>query len=63
MNSEVWINGCYLGRRPYGYSTFRYDLTDKLKFGGENVIAVRVETVIPEQTDGITGQEYTETFI
>ena len=25
MNSEVWINGCYLGRRPYGYSTFRYD--------------------------------------
>ena len=47
MNSEVWINGCYLGRRPYGYSTFRYDLTDKLKFGGENVIAVRVDNSNP----------------
>ena len=47
MNSEVWINGRYLGRRPYGYSTFRYDLTDKLKFGGENVIAVRVDNSNP----------------
>ena len=47
MNSEVWINGCYLGRRPYGYSTFRYDLTDKLKVGGENVIAVRVDNSNP----------------
>ncbi|MFI3332537.1 MAG: sugar-binding domain-containing protein [Rikenellaceae bacterium] len=43
MNSEVWINGKYLGRRPFGYSTFRYDLTDALKFGQENVIAVRVD--------------------
>lgn len=47
MNSEVWINGSYLGKRPYGYSTFRYDLTDKLKFGGENVIAVRVDNSNP----------------
>lgn len=47
MNSEVWINGCYLGKRPFGYSTFRYDLTDKLKFGGTNVIAVRVDNSNP----------------
>ncbi len=47
MNSEVWINGQYLGRRPFGYSTFRYDLTDALKFGGENVIAVRVDNSNP----------------
>jgi len=43
-NSEVWINGNYLGKRPYGYSSFRYDLTQWLKYGEEdNVIAVRVD--------------------
>lgn len=43
-NSEVWINGHFLGRRPYGYIGFRYNLTPYLKFGkSENVIAVRVD--------------------
>lgn len=43
-NSEVWINGHYLGLRPYGYSSFRYDITPYLKFGSEkNVIAVRAD--------------------
>lgn len=43
-NSEVWINGNYLGKRPYGYSSFRYELTPWLRFGNEqNVIAVRVD--------------------
>ena len=28
MNSEVWINGQFLGRRPYGFIGFRYDLTE-----------------------------------
>ena len=27
MNSTVYINGHKLGTRPYGYSTFEYDLT------------------------------------
>lgn len=42
-NSEVWINGHYLGIRPYGYSSFRYDLTPYLNFGKTNTIAVRVD--------------------
>lgn len=42
MNSEVWINGHYLGKRPYGYITFDYDLTPYLK-KGENTLAVRVD--------------------
>lgn len=43
-NSEVWINGLFLGKRPYGYSSFQYDITPHLKFGSEeNVIAVRVD--------------------
>ena len=43
MNSDVWINGNHLGNRPYGYISFRYDLTPFINFGGENVIAVRVD--------------------
>jgi len=43
-NSEVWINGNYLGKRPYGYSSFRYELTPYLKYGNEkNIIAVKVD--------------------
>jgi len=41
--SEVWINGQYLGKRPYGYISFCYDLTPHLKFAGDNVIAVKVD--------------------
>ncbi len=42
-NSEVWINGHYLGKRPYGYSSFAYDLTPHLFFGKQNVIAVKAD--------------------
>lgn len=41
-NSEVWINGAYLGKRPYGYVGFAYDLSPHLK-AKRNVIAVRVD--------------------
>lgn len=41
--SEVWINGQYLGKRPYGYIGFHYDLSHHLKYGGENVIAVKAD--------------------
>ena len=43
MNSEVFINGISLGKRPYGYISFSYDLTPYLKWGEKNVIAVRVD--------------------
>jgi len=41
-NSTVWLNGVELGTRPYGYSSFRYDLTPALE-DGRNVLAVRVD--------------------
>ena len=43
MNSTVYINGHKLGTRPYGYSTFEYDLTPYLYKKGDNVIAVKVD--------------------
>ena len=42
MNATVYINGHNLGTRPYGYSSFEYDLTPYLNKKGDNVIAVRV---------------------
>jgi beta-galactosidase len=42
MNSDVWINGVHLGTRPYGYSSFAYDITRRL-VPGVNVVAVRVD--------------------
>ena len=43
-NAEVWINGHKAGSRPYGYISFRVDITDHLRFGEENVVAVRLDT-------------------
>ena len=43
MNAEVFVNGHSLGVRPYGYISFGYDVTPYLKFGDENVVAVRVD--------------------
>jgi len=44
-NSEVFINGHSLGIRPYGYSSFHYDLTPYLKYGETNLIAVKVDNL------------------
>jgi beta-galactosidase len=42
-NAHVWLNGHELGNRPYGYSSFFFDLTPYLNYGaGVNVLAVRL---------------------
>jgi beta-galactosidase len=42
-NASVWVNGHSLGTRPYGYSSFAFDLTPFLRFGSApNVLAVRL---------------------
>jgi len=42
MNSEVWINGTSMGSHPYGYTSFWYDLSKYIKYGEENILAVKV---------------------
>lgn len=43
-DSEVWINGTYLGKRPYGYISFQYELTPYLNYGTQtNTIAIKVD--------------------
>lgn len=41
-NSEVYINGHFLGKRPFGYISFAYELSKYLK-AGKNTIAVKVD--------------------
>jgi beta-galactosidase len=47
-DSSVWVNGFFVGREPSGYLGFRYDLTDYLRYGESNVIAVRVDATMEE---------------
>jgi len=47
MDSTVWLNGAEVCARPYGYASFECDLTDDANFGGENVLAVRVNNQLP----------------
>lgn len=55
-NSEVWINGYYLGKRPYGYSSFRYDLTPYLHVGSSpNILAVRVDNSLQPNSRWYSG--------
>jgi beta-galactosidase len=55
-NSDVWLNGHHLGRWPYGYTTFHYDLTPYLKYGDEaNVIAVRADNSVQPASRWYTG--------
>lgn len=39
----VWCNGQFVGGWPYGYSTWRVDLTPFLKTGADNVVAIRLD--------------------
>ena len=45
MDSDVWVNGIHLGNHPHGFTPIYYNITDKLKFGEDNVIAVQVKNI------------------
>ena len=47
-NSIVWVNGFYLGTEHSGYTGFSYDISDYLNYGGENIVAVRVDATMEE---------------
>ena len=47
-NSSVWVNGFYLGTQQSGYNSFAYDITEYLNYGGENIVAVRVDVTMEE---------------
>lgn len=56
-NSDVWINGFHLGKRPYGYISFNYDLSKHLNFGKgkTNIIAVKADNTVQPASRYYTG--------
>jgi beta-galactosidase len=48
-DSQVWLNGQFLGRHPSGYTGFNYDITKAARCGDDNVITVRVD---PREFEG-----------
>jgi beta-galactosidase len=60
MNSEVYCNGIWLGKRPNGYMGFSYDLTPWVKFGDfENKISVLVDNSVQINCRWYTGSGIT----
>lgn len=53
-NSDVWINGHHLGKRPNGYSALHYELTPYL-VAGKNILAVRADNSIQPASRWYTG--------
>jgi beta-galactosidase len=54
MNSDVWINGHHLGRQPFGYGGFYFDITSHLQ-EGENTLAVRVDNTLQPNSRWYSG--------
>jgi beta-galactosidase len=46
--ATVWVNGHFAGGWPYGYASWHVDMTPFLKFGADNVIAIRLDN--PKQS-------------
>lgn len=47
-NFSVWVNGFYLGAEPSGYTGVEYNVSEYLNYGGDNIIAVRVDATMEE---------------
>ena len=52
---DVYLNGERIGGTDYGYLGFEIDLSNKLKYGEENIIAVRANTSNPLNSRWYTG--------
>lgn len=44
QDASVYVNGQLIGTHPYGYTSFRYDITSAVTFSSENVLAVKTDT-------------------
>lgn len=42
-HATVWLNGQLVGGWPYGYNSWRVDLTPYVDFGGDNRLAIRLD--------------------
>lgn len=53
MNADIWVNGNHTANHVYGYTAFELDITKHVRFGEDNLIAVRVKN------EGMNSRWYT----
>ena len=44
----VFVNGCFIGRNDNGYTPFRFDISDFVRYGARNILVVRVDASFGE---------------
>ena len=47
-DSDIWVNGFWLGGEKSGYTTATYNIAEYLNYGGDNVVTVRVDATFEE---------------
>ena len=47
-DSDIWVNGFWLGGEESGYTSATYDIAPYLEYGGENIVAVRADATFEE---------------
>ena len=55
MTGDVYLNGEHIGGTNYGYVGFDIDISKRLQFGEDNVIAVHADTRDPNNSRWYTG--------
>jgi beta-galactosidase len=53
--SMVWLNGEFVGGWPYGYASYRVELTSHLHVGDDNVLAIRLDNPVPKDANWDSG--------
>lgn len=59
METEVYVNGQFIGKHLNGYQEFTYDISGAVTFGAENLLAVRVDNKVPSSR-WYSGSGFTE---
>jgi beta-galactosidase len=49
--SMVWLNGRFAGGWPYGYASYRLNLTPYVDPGGKNILAIRLDNPVPKDSN------------
>ncbi len=44
--TDVYVNGKLMGQHKGGYSTFRFDITEVVKYGSKNILSVKVDNTV-----------------
>lgn len=47
METEVYVNGQFIGKHLNGYQEFTYDISGAVTFGAENLLAIKVDNKVP----------------